>query len=80
MKEKLVLYIYNLNYKVKVKWIKYELNKILSQYSKSYVIRINNKMPGQAFIEFKDKTHLTLCHKKINGMFLHDRELYTNII
>lgn len=37
-------------------------------------------MPGQAFIEFKNKTHLTLCHKKINGMFLHDRELYTNII
>ncbi|WUR03006.1 small nuclear ribonuceloprotein [Vairimorpha necatrix] len=73
------LYLYNLNYKIKAKWLKYELIKLISRYVKSYKIRISRKMPGQAFVDFENKKDMKKLKNILEDLLFLNRPIKITI-
>jgi RNA recognition motif-containing protein len=76
--DKNVLYVYNINYKIKIKWLKYELERIVSRYVRHYTIHFNKNMPGQSFITFRTRKDLVECKKVLDGFYLLGRKLISS--
>lgn len=70
-----VLHVYNINYKIKIKYLKYELTKIISRESKHFKIKMSNSYPGQCWIHFDCRKEMLKTFKILNEMLFFKKKL-----